>query len=281
MLLALDLGNTNLTFGLYGQAGELLDSWRLETVHRRTEDEYALLVRQLLELDGYRTGDVDALILASVVPILTPTVVGLCRRLFQASPLVVGPGIRTGISVRYDPPKDVGADRIVNAVAAYARFGSACIVVDFGTATTLDSVLSDGTYAGGAIAPGIQGSMSALFARAAKLPKVDLDRPERVIGRTTVESIQAGVYYGYVSLVDGLVERFRAEMELSPVRVIATGGLAPVLARDSTTIEVVDENLTLDGLRRIYELNTGPRSEPPRGRVLPPAPRLSRPARST
>lgn len=254
MLLALDLGNTNLTLGLY--AGEtLLESWRLETVHSRTEDEYALLFRQLLELGGFRASDVGGIVLASVVPVLTPTLLGLCRRLFGRLPLVVGPGVRTGISVRYDPPKDVGADRIVNAVAAHARYGAACVIVDFGTATTFDSVMADGTYAGGAIAPGIQVSMSALFSRAAKLPKIDLARPERAVGRSTVESIQSGVYYGYVALVDGLVTRIRAEMGDEVVRVIATGGLAPTLARDSATIEIVDENLTLDGLRRIYDLN--------------------------
>lgn len=254
MLLALDLGNTNLTLGLYdGEA--LLESWRVETVHTRTQDEYALQVRQLLDLGGYRPSQVEGLILASVVPVLTPTLVGVCQRLFGRAPLAVGPGTKTGISVRYDPPKDVGADRIVNAVAAHARFNSACVVVDFGTATTFDCVLTDGTYAGGAIAPGVQVSMSALFTRAAKLPRVDLGRPRRTIGRTTVESIQSGVFFGYVALVDGLVERIRAEMADDPVRVIATGGLAPLVAQDSRTIEAVDENLTLDGLRRIYALN--------------------------
>ncbi|MEO1234368.1 MAG: type III pantothenate kinase [Myxococcota bacterium] len=254
MLLALDLGNTNLTLGLY-EDDHLSDSWRLQTVHSRTEDEYALLVHQLFDLGGYRADAVEGVILASVVPVLTPTIVALCRRLFDLNPVVVGPGVKTGVSVRYDPPKDVGADRIVNAVAAYTRFESACIVVDFGTATTFDSVQADGTYAGGAIAPGIQLSMSALFSRAAKLPKVDLDRPPKVVGRTTVESIQSGVYFGYVALVDGLVTRMRDEMGLPRARVLATGGLAPILAEDSSTIEVVDEYLTLEGLRLIYRLN--------------------------
>lgn len=259
MLLAVDLGNTNLTLGLF-RTEELLESWRLETVPTRTEDEYALMVRQLLEVGGHRPEDVDGLVLASVVPVLTPILAGLSRRLFGVAPVVVGPGTKTGISIRYDPPKDVGADRIVNAVAAYARFREACIVVDFGTATTFDCVLANGAYAGGAITPGIQVSMSALFARAAKLPKVDMVRPPKVVGRTTVESIQAGVYFGYVSLVDGLVARMRAEMQETsdgPVRVIATGGLAPIIARDATSIQTVDEYLTLDGLRRIYLLNRG------------------------
>lgn len=255
MLLALDLGNTNLTLGLF-DGDHLLESWRLETVHSRTEDEYALLVRQLLDFGGYGSAAVEGIILASVVPVLTPTVLGLCERLFpDRAPLVVGPGLRTGVSVRYDPPKDVGADRIVNAVAAYARFGRACVVVDFGTATTFDSVLADGTYAGGAIAPGVHVSMAALFSRAAKLPKVDLVRPERVVGRSTAESIQSGVYFGYVSLVDGLVHRFREEMGGGDIPVIATGGLATQIARDASTIDCVDHDLTLDGLRRIYALN--------------------------
>ncbi len=262
MLLALDLGNTNLTLGLYA-GSELKHAWRLETVHSRTEDEYGLLVRQLLEVEGYRCTDVQGVALASVVPVLTPTMVRLSLRLFGIEPLVVGPGIRTGISVRYDPPKDVGADRIVNAVAAHARHRGACIVVDFGTATTFDAVLADGTYAGGAIAPGIQISMAALFARAAKLPKVDLARPARVVGRTTVESIQSGVYFGYASLVDGLVERIRSEMAAHPVHVVATGGLAPSIARDARTIDEVDENLTLDGLRLIYERNHGREDKSP------------------
>lgn len=254
MLLALDLGNTHLTLGLYDQE-TLLDSWRLQTVHSRTEDEYALLVHQLFDLGAYRADRVRGVILASVVPVLTPTIVALCRRLFDLEPIVVGPGVKTGISVRYDPPKDVGADRIVNAVAAHARFRSACVVVDFGTATTFDSVLVDGTYAGGAIAPGIQLSMAALFSRAAKLPKVDLDRPPKVVGRTTVESIQSGVYFGYVALVDGLVTRIRKEMGPPEAHILATGGLAPILAADSSTIEVVDEFLTLQGLQLIYQMN--------------------------
>lgn len=269
MLLTVDLGNTNITFGLYPSARPtdgpaVVDvpthSWRLETSLTRTEDEYGLLLRQLLHTAAVGPESVTGAIIASVVPVLTPTLVKLCRRLFGRPPLVVGPGLRTGVSVRYDPAKDVGADRIVNAVAAHARFRSACIVVDFGTATTLDSVLEDGTYAGGAIAPGIELSMSALFSRAAKLPKVDFARPERTVGRAIAESIQSGVFFGYVSLVDGLVLRFQQEMSGGPeVPVIATGGLAESIAADSQTITAVDEFLTLDGLRRIYWLNVGGR----------------------
>lgn len=254
MLLAFDVGNTNLTLGLY-DGPKRVHGWRLETVHTRTDDEYGLLVRQLLSGDHFGPKDVHAVIVASVVPVLTGTITGMCRRLFGLDPMVVGPGLKTGVPIKYNPPKDVGADRIVNAVAAYARYRSACIVVDFGTATTFDSITGRGEYAGGAIAPGISISMQALFARAAKLPKVDLARPSSVVGKSTVESIQSGVYFGYVGLVDGLVERMRAEMNEDPVHVVATGGLAPIIERDSKTIEAVDEGLTLEGLRLIYELN--------------------------
>lgn len=254
MLLAIDVGNTNLTLGLY-DGERRAHGWRLETVHTRTDDEYGLLVRQLLAQDGIDPSAVDGVVVASVVPVLTGTIEGMCRRLFGRAPMVVGPGLRTGVPIRYNPPKDVGADRIVNAVAAHARYGSACIVVDFGTATTFDSITSKGEYAGGAIAPGITISMGALFSHAAKLPKVDIARPPTVVGKSTVESIQSGLYYGYVGLVDGLVTRMRAEMKDDPVRVIATGGLAPIIREDSETIEDVDEGLTLEGLRRIYDLN--------------------------
>lgn len=255
MLLAFDIGNTNLTIGLY-EGDRRAHSWRLETVHTRTEDEYGLLVRQLLEGDGVSRSQVRDVIIASVVPAVTRTLEAMCRRLFGEAPMVVGPGIKTGVPILYNPPKDVGADRIVNAVAAYHRFGTACIVVDFGTATTFDSITKKGEYAGGAIAPGINISMAALFSSAAKLPKVDIARPPSVVGKSTVESIQSGVYFGYVALVDGLVHRMRAEMADDPVRVVATGGLAPVLERDSETIEAVDEALTLEGLRLIHALNS-------------------------
>ena len=254
MLLAIDIGNTNLTLGLY-DGERLVQSWRLETVHSRTADEYGLLFRQLLAHEKIEESAVEATIIASVVPVLTGTIGATVERLFGRQAMVVGPGLKTGIPVLYKPPKDVGADRIVNAVAAYARYRSACIVVDFGTATTFDCVTAKGEYAGGAIAPGINISMSALFRHAAKLPKVDIARPAHVVGQSTVESIQSGVYFGYVALVDGLVRRIRAEMNADPVRVIATGGLAPIFRGDAETIEIVDEGLTLEGLRLLHELN--------------------------
>lgn len=254
MLLAIDIGNTNLTLGLY-QGERLAHTWRLETVHTRTQDEYGLLLRQLLQSEGHAPGAITGVIIASVVPILTRTINAMAQRVFGRAPLVVGPGLKTGVPVLYNPPKDVGADRIVNAVAAYARYRSACIVVDFGTATTFDSITARGEYAGGAIAPGIQISMAALFRSAAKLPKVDLAQPPAVVGKSTVESIQSGTYFGYVGLVDGLVRRMKAEMAADPIRVIATGGLAPMIVQDAETIEEVDEGLTLEGLRLLHALN--------------------------
>lgn len=254
MLLAFDIGNTNLTIGLF-EDDELRFSWRLETVHTRTADEYGLLVRQLLAAESIQPTSIDGIIIASVVPILTATIRQCVVRVFGKKPKVVGPGLKTGVPVLYDPPKDVGADRIVNAVAAYDRFSSACIVVDFGTATTFDSITKKGEYAGGAIVPGIQISMAALFDRAAKLPKVDFQRPAAVIGKSTVASIQSGAFYGYASLVDGLVRRMAAEMGDDPVRVLGTGGLAGTIATESETIEAVDEQLTLRGLAILYARN--------------------------
>lgn len=262
MLLAFDVGNSNLTLGLYADE-TLKESWRIQTVHARTADEYGLLVRQFLELSGHRLQEVDAVIIASVVPALTGTLESLAQRLFGVRAFVVGPGLKTGVPIRYDPPKDVGADRIVNAVAAFARVRSACIVVDFGSATTFDSITDQGEYAGGAIAPGIQISMEALFLRAAKLPRVDIARPKAVVGRSTVESMQSGVFFGYVGLVDGLVRRMQSEMQEKrdpalqgrPIRVLGTGGLAGVIAEVSETIDEVDEQLTLDGLAMLYRMN--------------------------
>ncbi len=254
MLLVVDVGNSNITLGLFH--GERLKAdWRLETVSTRTRDEYGLLVEALLNSSGTPKTSVTGVIVGSVVPRLTPVMVSLAKVMFGRPPLVVGPGLKTGMPVRYSPPQDVGADRILNAIAAYQRFKSACIVVDFGTATTFDSISERGEYAGGAIAPGILLSMEALFERAAKLPRVDLVRPKRVVGESTVASIQAGAYFGYVALVDGLVERMKQEMGQTTVRVIATGGLAPVVAEDAKTLEFVDESLTLSGLQQVYALN--------------------------
>lgn len=254
MLLAIDVGNTNITLGVYDQA-ELLHLWRLATAHDRTPDEYGLLLHSLLSQAGRRPADVTGIIIASVVPVLTRTMEQVAERVLGRAAMVVGPGLKTGMPVLYNPAKDVGADRIVNAVAAYARHHCACIVVDFGTATTFDSITERGEYAGGAIVPGIKISMDALFHRAAKLPRVDIARPSVVVGKSTVESMQAGIYFGYAALVDGLVERMKAEMKAAPIQVIGTGGLAPLIAAETRSINSVDEGLTLEGLRLIYGLN--------------------------
>jgi type III pantothenate kinase len=254
MLLAIDVGNSNLTLGLYEDT-DLRRNWRLETSARRTSDEYGLLVTQLLQNSGYNDERLEAVIIASVVPNLTPQLESFVEKSLGLKAMVVGPGLKTGMPIKYNPPKDVGADRIVNGVAAYARFEQACIVVDFGTATTFDSINGQGHYQGGAIAPGVQISMEALFQRAAKLPKVDVHRPERVVGRSTVESMQSGAFFGYVGLVDGMVQRMKEEMQEDNIKVLATGGLATCIAAESECLEFVDENLTLEGLRLIHTLN--------------------------
>ena len=254
MLLTIDVGNTHTVLGLY-EGAKLTQSYRIESSKGRTADELLVVLLTLLDVASIPRASIDATIIASVVPALTDVVGSATRRAFGHEAMVVGPGIKTGMPILYDPPKDVGADRIVNAVAAYKRYGTACIIVDFGTATTFDSVTERGEYAGGAICPGIGISMEALFLRAAKLPKVDISKPRSVVGRNTVESMQAGIYYGYVGLVDGLVRRMKQEMGVQPVRVIATGGLASLVATDSETIETVDDALTLEGLRLIHEMN--------------------------
>jgi len=253
MLLVIDVGNTHTVLGLYdGQT--LLHHWRVFTDREKTSDEYGILVRNLYEGSRVPPGAVRGIAVASVVPPLTPTIVELCERYFSLSPLVVEPGVRTGISVRMDNPREVGADRIVNAVAAHAKHRRDCIVVDFGTATTFDYVSAGGEYLGGVIAPGAGISAEALFRQASKLPRVEIVKPPAVIGKNTVAAMQSGIYYGYVGLVEGIIDRMRREIRADPT-VIATGGLARAIASETSKIHVIDENLTLDGLRIIYERN--------------------------
>jgi type III pantothenate kinase len=253
MLLAIDVGNTNIVYGLFDGTA-LVHQFRVESGRGRTADEYAVVLRELLVMSGIEPTQVDAAIIASVVPALTEPMAGLVRRAFKRDPIVVGPGVKTGMAILYENPREVGADRIVNAVAAYEKVKGGVIVVDFGTATTFDCVTPKGEYLGGVICPGMQISADALFARAAKLPKVEIALPPKAVGRNTVHSMQSGIVYGYVGLVDGLVERLKEELGY-PCDVIATGGLAPLIAPLTKSIREVDDILTLVGLRILYERN--------------------------
>jgi type III pantothenate kinase len=254
MLLVVDVGNTHTVLGLY-DGERLVHDFRIQTAQGRTSDEHHVLLLNLLELAGVKRSDVRASILASVVPSFNDTVIDAVDRAFDHEIMVVGPGIKTGMPVLYENPREVGADRIVNAVAAFERVGAAAIVVDFGTATTFDCISDKGEYLGGAIAPGMQISANALFSRAAKLPRSEIARPPRAIGRNTVHSMQAGIVFGYVGLVDGLVRRLTSEMD-TELTVIATGGLAALIEPESETIDDVDEFLTLEGLRLLYLRNS-------------------------
>jgi len=255
VLFVIDVGNTNIVLGIY-RGDELIESWRISTKKERTADEYGILIREILNSSGIDAGEISDIISSSVVPPLESTIIEMSLRYFGVRPLIVGPGLKSGISILYENPKEVGADRIVNAVAAVKRYGSPIIVVDFGTATTFDLINKKGQYEGGVIAPGIGISVEALFQRASKLPRVDLVKPKKIIAKNTVSSIQAGILYGYVGLVDGIVSRIKEEAGIES-KVVATGGLASLIAGDSSTIDEVAENLTLEGLKIIYEMNRG------------------------
>jgi type III pantothenate kinase len=248
MLLVVDVGNTQTALGLYRES-ELADHWRLATEQSSTADELGVLLSGLLDFEG-----VDGICLASTVPVLVREWEELSRKWAHAPLLVVGPGVKTGIAIRYDDPREVGPDRIVNSVAAKERYGAPVIVVDFGTSTNFDVVSAEGEYVGGVLAPGIEVSMDALFARAARLVKIDYVAPETVIGKTTVAGLQSGLVYGFAGQVDGIVGRIRGELGTS-APVVATGGLADLVAPHSETIERIDPYLTLAGLRLVWELN--------------------------
>jgi len=253
MLLTIDIGNTNITLGLY--EGETLGPrWRLATDHERMPDEYGLQLLGLLEHAGHSTGEIYGICLASVVPPLTGRMIEACQRYTGLEPLVLDTGVKTGVRIRYEDPRAVGADRIADAAAVQRLYGGPACVVDFGTATTFDAINAQGDYLGGAIAPGIGIAAEALVMRTAKLPRVDLQRPPSAIGRNTPHAMQSGLLFGYVGLVEGMVKRFR--QELGPkMKVIATGGLAEVVARETDVLEILAPWLTLDGLRIIWELN--------------------------
>lgn len=254
MLLAVDIGNTNIVFGLY-QGQRLAQTFRVETARSRTADEYGVLVGQMLALRGFDTKGISAAIVASVVPPLTDVMVEAIRHACAREPVVVGPGLKTGIAVKYENPRDVGADRIVNSVAAYERYHAGVIVVDFGTATTFDCVSPKAEYLGGVIVPGVQVSLDGLLARAAKLSRIEIAAPPKVVGRNTTHALQSGIVHGYAALVDGLVAKLERELEF-PCKVLATGGLARLIAPHTERLSVVDEHLTLEGLRILHERNS-------------------------
>ncbi len=260
MLLTIDIGNTNITFGVYDDAPRLLYHWRIKTEHGRLADEYGIVMLELLRYEGLKFSDIRGVVMASVVPPLTQVFVQMVERFMKQSPLVVEADVKTGVRILYDSPRDVGADRIVDAAAAFKLYGGPACIVDFGTATTFDAVSAKGDYLGGAIAPGLGIAADALFSQTSKLPRVDLVRPPKAIGTNTVHAIQSGLIFGYVGMVEGMVARYRNELGAA-MRVIGTGGLVEIIAKETQVIEIVNPWLTLEGLQMIWEMNQEVRSK--------------------
>lgn len=256
MLLAFDIGNTNIVLGVY-KGKKLLTNWRISTDRSKTADEYGILINNLFHYNRLDVNEVHHMIISSVVPPIMTALEEMAEKYFKVKPVIVGPGIKTGMPILYENPREVGADRIVNAISAYHKYGGPLIIVDFGTATTFCAISKKGEYLGGAITPGLNISAEALYTRTAKLPKVELVAPKnkKTIGKNTISAMQAGIVYGYCGAVEGIVNRMKKEFTKDEVKVIATGGISPIIANETKIIDVVDDLLTLDGLRIIYEQN--------------------------
>lgn len=253
-LLVMDIGNTNIKLGVF-ENEQLISSWRIQSKAGKTADEYGLMVSNLFERDNLSVKEVHGIIMSSVIPSLNYTLEHMCLYYFQKKPVIVGPGVKTSLNIKYDNPKEVGSDRIVNSVAAYKLYGGPCIVVDFGTTTTFNAVSASGEFLGGAICPGIKVSTDAMVANAAKLPKIELIKPEKVIGKNTVSNMQSGVVFGFIGMVSYIIEKMKEELASPDIKVIATGGLSELLFSGSTLFDVVDRKLTLEGLKIIYNYN--------------------------